>query len=106
MKQLLLLIAFFLSWQISICQTNPRHVYVKPHTKSNGTQVPGHHRTAPNNTNKDNFTTKPNVNPYTGKPGYIKPDNSRKPNYTPRTNTTPKRNNTPRYYDIRAYHNH
>ena len=50
-------------------------VYVKSYTRSNGTVVKGYYRTAPNSTNRDNFTTRGNVNPYTGKKGYIKPDN-------------------------------
>lgn len=56
-------------------QTNSKHVYVKPHTRTDGTPVQGYMRTAPNSTNTDNFSTIPNVNPYTRKPGYIIPDN-------------------------------
>lgn len=40
--------------------------YVKPST---GTHVPPSFRTAPNRTKLDNWSSKPNVNPYTGKPG-------------------------------------
>ena len=50
-------------------------VYVKSYTRSNGTVVKGYYRTAPNSTNRDNFSTRGNVNPYTGKKGYVKPDN-------------------------------
>ena len=50
-------------------------VYVKSYTRSNGTVVKGYYRTAPNSTNRDNFSTRGNVNPYTGQPGYVKPDN-------------------------------
>lgn len=57
-------------------QTNSSHVYVQPYTRSNGTQVQGHYRTAPNSTNRDNFSTIPNSNPYTGKQGNILPDNN------------------------------
>lgn len=42
---------------------------VKGHIKKNGTYVQPHRATNPNNTQKDNWTSKPNVNPYTGKPG-------------------------------------
>lgn len=48
--------------------TAPVHVssYTKPST---GTTVATHARTAPNQTQKDNWSAKPNVNPTTGKPG-------------------------------------
>ena len=56
-------------------QTNPRHVKVKGYYRKDGTYVRSHYRTAPNSTNRDNFSTRGNVNPYTGKPGYVEPDN-------------------------------
>lgn len=43
--------------------------YVSPYTRSDGTQVQGHNRTNPNSTPNDNWTTRPNVNPYTGQAG-------------------------------------
>jgi uncharacterized protein YgiM (DUF1202 family) len=46
---------------------------VKGHYR-NGSWVKGHYRTAPNNSNKDNFSTIGNSNPYTGEPGYIPRD--------------------------------
>ena len=49
------------------------HVGVKPYTKRDGTRVVPHHRTAPNSTQRDNFSSKPNVNPYTGAPGTKEP---------------------------------
>lgn len=52
-----------------------KHTYVRPYVKKNGTYVEGHYRTSPNGTNRDNFSTRPNVNPYTGKYGHITPDN-------------------------------
>lgn len=42
---------------------------VKGHVKKDGTYVQPHHATNPNQSQKDNWTSKPNVNPYTGKPG-------------------------------------
>ena len=47
--------------------------YVRPYTRSDGTTVQGHYRTAPNNTILDNYSTRGNVNPYTGKPGTVDP---------------------------------
>ncbi len=55
-------------------QTNPVHVKVKGYYKSDGTYVTSHYRTAPNSTNRDNFSTKGNLNPYTGEKGYVQPD--------------------------------
>lgn len=43
---------------------------VSGYTKSNGTYVQSHVRTMPNNTNWDNYSTKGNVNTYTGTTGY------------------------------------
>jgi len=42
---------------------------VKGHVKKDGTYVPPHQATNPNNTQRDNWSSKPNVNPYTGKQG-------------------------------------
>lgn len=67
---------FFLCTLIpSIAQTNPNHVYVKGYYKGDGTYVKPHYRTAPNSTNRDNFSTLGNTNPYTGQAGWITPDN-------------------------------
>jgi hypothetical protein len=42
---------------------------VKAYIKKNGAPVQTYKRTAPNRTQKDNFSTQGNVNPYTGKKG-------------------------------------
>jgi hypothetical protein len=42
---------------------------VKGHVKKNGTYVQPHRATNPNHTQRDNWSSKPNTNPYTGKPG-------------------------------------
>jgi hypothetical protein len=42
---------------------------VNGHFKKNGTYVQPHNATNPNQTQKDNWSSKPNVNPYNGKPG-------------------------------------
>lgn len=44
-------------------------VEVKPHVTKQGVYVPPHARTAPNGTKMDNWNTKGNVNPRTGKVG-------------------------------------
>jgi hypothetical protein len=46
---------------------------VRGYTKKDGTYVAPHKRTNPNNTERDNWTSKPNQNPYTGKDGTREP---------------------------------
>lgn len=71
-----------------------RDTYVKSHIRSDGTFVQGHHRTAPNRTTLDNYSTSPNINPYTGKQGTVDPYRPRTQpyQYKPRTYTPPKSN--------------
>ena len=47
--------------------------YVRGHFRSNGTYVRGYHRTNRNHIKLDNYSTKGNINPYTGKKGYKRP---------------------------------
>lgn len=68
--------------------------HVRGYTRSDGTYVQPHYRTAPNTTRNDNWTTQGNVNPYTGQEGARPRDNGYngyngyKPNYpTPRQGT-------------------
>jgi len=59
---------FFLLFIISItflfCDVN-----VKGYYKSNGTYVEPHHRSDPNDTKNDNWSTRGNINPYTEEEG-------------------------------------
>jgi len=48
-------------------------VHVHSYTKKDGTTVTKHDRTGANTTKSDNWSTKGNVNPVTGKPGTKKP---------------------------------
>ena len=48
--------------------------YVKGYYKQNGTYVEPHYRSSPNGTTTDNFSTKGNVNPYTGQEGTRNPE--------------------------------
>lgn len=77
----------FLFLATSQAQVNPNYHYVEGYYRSNGTYVKGHYRTNRNHTNRDNYTTKPNVNPHTGKRGYIEPDNEPLPSYNSSTPT-------------------
>jgi len=44
-------------------------VDVKGYTKKDGTYVAPHHRSAPDSTKSNNWSSKGHINPYTGKPG-------------------------------------
>lgn len=48
--------------------------HVNGHTKKNGTYVKPHNATNPNHTQRDNWSSKPNVNPHNGKKGTKSPD--------------------------------
>lgn len=102
MKKLILTFLSVLYFMlIGHTQVNPNSTYVKGYYKSNGTYVNGYYRTTPNSTINDNYSTYPNINPYTGKQGTIQPEY----NY----NTTPVYNYyTPTYsyptYNTQQYY--
>lgn len=73
-KSMLYVIIFFSITFSTYAQTNLQHVKVSGYYRKDGTYVQPYFRTAPNSTNRDNFSTKGNTNPYTGKPGWIDPD--------------------------------
>lgn len=65
---------------------------VRGYFRSDGTYVQPHVRSAPNGTTLDNWSTQPNVNPYTGQQGTRSPQPSVpawQP-YTPSQPTTPR----------------
>lgn len=62
-----LICSFFLLWEIGIGQAD---TYVDGYYRSNGTYVEPHYRSDKNSTVYDNWSTYPNINPYTGKKGY------------------------------------
>lgn len=66
MKKLFFTLALAFVSQFSYGQST---VYVNGYYRSNGTYVQPHYRTSPNNTVYDNWSTYPNVNPYTGQTG-------------------------------------
>ena len=51
-------------------------VYVQGYYKKNGTYVAPHYRSSPNSTKLDNWSTRGNVNPYTGNVGTRNPYNT------------------------------
>lgn len=74
MKKLFLVIALLvgvLSFSASAdARTTRVRGYYKPST---GRYVTPHYKTTPNRSKFDNFSTKGNYNPYTGKKGYSSP---------------------------------
>ena len=46
-----------------------KDVYVNGYTRSNGTYVQPHYRSAPDHSRSNNWSTQGNYNPYTGQPG-------------------------------------
>ena len=76
MRQIVFLFfVLLIPFTVAYSQTNSRHVKVKGYYRKDGTYVRPHYRTAPNSTNRDNFSTRGNTNPYTGERGYVRPDN-------------------------------
>ncbi|AEI37904.1 hypothetical protein ZMO02_13580 [Zymomonas mobilis subsp. pomaceae] len=51
----------------------PREHYTHDYYRQNGTHVNGYHATNPNSTKMDNWSTRGNVNPYTGQLGTKNP---------------------------------
>lgn len=72
MRVLLLSVALIVSVSAASAQyltgtgSNRNSHYVAPHTTSNGNTVSGHYQTNPNSTQRDNYGTLGNVNPYSG----------------------------------------
>lgn len=65
---LVIVIAFFI-----VAEAFANDTYVNPYFRKDGTYVPGHHRSTPDGNKMNNYSTQGNVNPYTGKPGYVDP---------------------------------
>lgn len=77
MKKLLLTLPFFLIALTGFAQTvNPHSHTVHAYQKKNGTMVEQHKQTNPNGTLKDNYSSKGNTNPATGKTGTATPTNT------------------------------
>lgn len=55
--------------------------YVNGYTRSDGTYVQPHYRSSPNNTTLDNYSTRGNTNPYTGRQGTVDPYSGASRNY-------------------------
>ena len=68
MRTLILAFAAIASVETAVADT-----YVRGHIRNDGTYVQPHHRTNPNNSTLDNFSTRGNTNPYTGHSGTVDP---------------------------------
>ena len=66
----LVLIGMFLMGGIQLSFAD---VYVHGYFRSNGTYVAPYYRSDPDGNPYNNFSTRGNVNPYTGEPGYKNP---------------------------------
>jgi hypothetical protein len=55
--------------------------YHQGYVTKNGTYVAPHYQTAPDNTLLNNYSTRGNLNPYTGQPGIVNPYQSPSPTY-------------------------
>lgn len=84
MKKLLIAAAML------VCGVAQAQVYVPGYVRSDGTYVQGHYRTAPNSTKLDNYSTRGNVNPYTGEQGTVDPYQYRPQQYVPQTYSQPQ----------------
>jgi uncharacterized low-complexity protein len=76
LKACILAASLFLLSTLGLARTASHHskksetdVHVSAHTTKNGKYVKAHERTVPNGTQTDNYSTKGNANPYTGKKG-------------------------------------
>ena len=67
---------FFLTALLLLSVSAWSDVYVRGYYNSNGTYVSPHYRSSPNSTALDNWSTKGNTNPYTGKMGTRNPSDS------------------------------
>jgi hypothetical protein len=78
--------------------------WVNGYMRTDGTFVPGHFRSTPNNTKADNYSTKGNVNPYTGEAGYVNPYTVPQPyTYTPPKQYQPERYQPNTYQPYTSY---
>ena len=50
-----------------------KYIFVKGYKKKDGTAVKGYYRSMPDKDKLNNWATKGNINPFTGKKGYEKP---------------------------------
>lgn len=74
-KVVLSLITLFLILSFSLASVSNVNALqkVKGYTTKKGTYVAPHYKSSPNKSKVDNFSTKGNINPFTGKKGTVNP---------------------------------
>ena len=80
MKKITFIIVILLSLLFLFGTVFAGDVKVKGYVKKDGTYVQPHYRTSPDGNPWNNYSTEGNINPYTGKPGYVDPYKSYSPN--------------------------
>jgi hypothetical protein len=80
MKKITFVLVILLSLFFLLSTIFAADVKVKGHFRKDGTYVQPHYRTSPDGNPWNNYSTKGNTNPYTGKPGYVDPYKSYSPN--------------------------
>lgn len=74
MKKFLIGLIFAIALVLSVSDLAEARVSrVKGYIRSNGTYVQPYYKTSPNKSKIDNWSTRGNYNPYTGKKGYVNP---------------------------------
>lgn len=72
MKKLFLILLCSVFFLTTASFTFAKDTYVNGYRRKDGTYVRPHYRSTPDNSFSNNWSTKGNTNPYTGKPGYKK----------------------------------
>jgi hypothetical protein len=81
MKTMIRTLAFAAMGSVLVFGSTLADTSVKGYYKKDGTYVQPHKRSDPNSSKNDNWSTKGNQNPYTGKKGTKDPNSSYKPKY-------------------------
>jgi hypothetical protein len=79
MKRNIPIFIIFLFLLFLVSAVFAKDVWVNGYYRSDGTYVRGHYRSAPDGNPWNNYSTRGNINPYTGKPGYVDPYRSYSP---------------------------
>jgi len=90
---------------IAVSVAMPAHAdhWVNGYTRTDGTYVQGHMQSDPNGTKLDNYSTRGNVNPYTGQPGTKDPYST--PTYRPYAPPSSSSSSTYQPYKAPCYYN-
>ncbi len=73
MKKILATFLLIIALGLGVFSFAEAAVRVRGYFRSSGTYVQPYYRSSPNSTRWDNYSTKGNYNPFTGKSGYTNP---------------------------------